>query len=57
MQRMLRHAQPHVTKERYIKAFDPAVVEAMERLQATVDSAGVSSNWPAGTEPRYVVNC
>ena len=37
VQRILRHAHPHVTKERYIKAFDPAVVEAMERLQATVE--------------------
>jgi hypothetical protein len=25
------------TKERYIKAFDPAVLDAMQRLQATVD--------------------
>jgi hypothetical protein len=25
VQRILRHAKPHVTKERYIKAFDPAV--------------------------------
>jgi hypothetical protein len=23
-ERILRHAKPHVTKERYIKAFDPA---------------------------------
>jgi integrase len=37
VQRILRHAKPHVTKERYIKAFDPAVLEAMQRLQATVD--------------------
>ena len=37
VQRILRHANPHVTKERYIKAFDPAVLEAMQRLQATVD--------------------
>ena len=29
VQRILRHAKPHVTKERYIKAFDPAVVDAM----------------------------
>ena len=28
VQRILRHANPHVTKERYIKAFDPAVLEA-----------------------------
>ena len=37
VQRILRHANPHVTKERYIKAFDPAVLDAMQRLQATVD--------------------
>ena len=37
MQRILRHAKPHVTKDRYIKAFDPAVLEAMQRMQATVD--------------------
>ena len=32
VQRILRHAHPHVTKERYITAFHPAVKEAMERL-------------------------
>jgi integrase len=37
VQRVLRHARPHVTKERYIKTFDPSVFEAMERLQATVE--------------------
>jgi hypothetical protein len=37
VQRILRHSNPHVTKERYIKAFDPAVLDAMQRLQATVD--------------------
>lgn len=38
MQRILRHAKPHVTKGRYIKAFDPAVLEAiMQWMQATVD--------------------
>jgi hypothetical protein len=37
VQRILRHANPRVTKERYIKAFDPAVLEAMQRLQATMD--------------------
>jgi hypothetical protein len=30
VQRILRHAKPHVTKERYIKAFDPAVLAAMK---------------------------
>ena len=31
VQRILRHANPHVTKERYIKAFDPAVLDAMHK--------------------------
>lgn len=35
VQRVLRHAKPHVTKERYIKVFDPAVLEAMQKMQAT----------------------
>jgi len=37
VQRILRHAKAHVTKDRYIKAFDPAVVAAMKRLEATLD--------------------
>ena len=37
-QRILRHANLHVTKDRYIKAFDPAVLDAMQRMQATVDA-------------------
>ncbi len=37
VQRILRHANPHVTKDRYIKAFDPAVLEAMQRMQATLE--------------------
>jgi hypothetical protein len=37
VQRILRRAKPHVTKERYIKAFDPAVLEAVQRMQATWD--------------------
>jgi hypothetical protein len=32
----LRRAKPHVIKERYIKAFDPAVLEEMQRMQATL---------------------
>jgi hypothetical protein len=35
VQRILRHLQPHVTKGRYIKAFDPAVLEAMQRMRWT----------------------
>ena len=38
VQRVLRHAKPHVTRERYIKAFDPAVMEAMQRMQVVVNS-------------------
>jgi hypothetical protein len=37
VQRILRHAKPHVTKERYIKAFDLAVLEAMRRMQASLE--------------------
>ncbi len=37
VQRILRHTKPHVTKERYIKVFDPAVLEAMRRMQATLE--------------------
>ena len=37
VQRVLRHAKPHVTKEGYIKVFDPAVLEAMRRMQATLE--------------------
>ena len=44
VQRVLRHAKPHVTKERYIKAFDPAVVEAMQRMQVVLNSLQA---WPA----------
>jgi integrase len=45
VQRVLRHAKPHVAKDRYIKAFDPAVLEAMQRMQAVVD--GLVQQWPA----------
>jgi integrase len=43
VQRILRHAKAHVTKERYIKAFDPAVVAAMKKLEATLDVLGQSA--------------
>jgi integrase len=32
VQRILRHAKSHVTRDRYIKAFDPAVLAAMKKL-------------------------
>ena len=43
VQRVLRHAKPHVTKERYIKAFDPAVLAAMKKLEATLDAMNQSA--------------
>lgn len=43
VRRILRHAKSHVTKDRYIKAFDPAVVAAMKKLEATVDLVNQSA--------------
>ena len=43
VQRVLRHAKSHVTKDRYIKAFDPAVMAAMKKLEATVDLVNQSA--------------
>jgi integrase len=43
VQRVLRHAKSHVTKGRYIKAFDLAVVAAMKKLEATVDLVNQSA--------------
>ena len=37
-QRVLRHAKSHVTKDRYIKAFDPAVLAAMKKMETTLDA-------------------
>ena len=37
VQRILRHAKSHVTKDRYIKAFDPAVLAAMKKMETTLD--------------------
>ena len=34
---MLERSKHHVTKERYLKAFDPAVLEAMRKMQASLD--------------------
>jgi integrase len=47
VQRILRHAKPHVTKECYIKVFDRAVREAMRRMQATLEELYVPSKRPA----------
>jgi len=43
VQRVLRHAKPHVTRDRYIKAFDPAVLAAMKTLEATLDTLKMQS--------------
>ena len=37
VQRVLRHSKVHVTKERYIKAFDPAVLAAMDKMQQALE--------------------
>jgi hypothetical protein len=37
VQRVLRHAKPHVTRERYIKVFEPAVLAAMQKMQASLE--------------------
>ena len=37
MQRILRHAKAHVTRDCYIKVFDRTVTAAMERLQARIE--------------------
>ena len=36
VQRILRHSKPHVTKERYIKAFDSDVIAAMRKMEETI---------------------
>lgn len=43
VQRILRHAKSHVTKERYIKAFDPAVLAAMRKLETSLDAMSQSA--------------
>jgi integrase len=37
VQRVLSHAKPHVTRERYIKVFEPAVLAAMQKMQASLE--------------------
>jgi hypothetical protein len=37
------HAKSHVTKERYIKAFDPAVLAAMRKLETSLDAMSQSA--------------
>jgi len=59
VRRVLRHARPHVTKERYIKPFDPSVFEAMERLQATVEmleqSPAIGQQVPAEVRAKLLI--
>ena len=43
VQRILRHAKSHVTKDRYIKAFDAAIMAAMRKLEKTLDTMGQSA--------------
>jgi hypothetical protein len=43
VQRILRRVKSHVTKNRYIKAFDPAVLAAMRRLETSLDAMSQSA--------------
>ena len=36
VQRILRQSKAHVTKERYIEAFDPDVIAAMRKMEETI---------------------
>ena len=38
VQRILRHAKAHVTRDHYIKVFDDTVIAAMERLQVEFEA-------------------
>jgi integrase len=53
VQRVLRHAKPHVTKDRYIKAFDPAVLAAMKSFETRLDALNESAAGKLG----IVVSC
>ncbi len=43
VQRVVRRANPHVTKDRCIKAFDPAVLAAMKSLETTLGTLEMQS--------------
>jgi hypothetical protein len=43
VQRILRHAEAHLTKGRYIRAFDPAVLAAMRKLEPSLDAMSQSA--------------
>jgi hypothetical protein len=57
VQRVLRYAKSHVTKDRYIKAFDPAVMAAMKKLEATVDLVNQSALRVHQFSRAVVVSC
>ena len=52
-----RHAKLHVTKDRYIKAFDPAVLAAMKNLETTLDTLKQSAEKVQQVNSEAVVNC
>ncbi len=56
VQRILRHAKPHVTGERYIKAFDPAVLAAMKQMEAALDVVSKCSPTAYQVNEGVVVN-
>src|SRR5215469_17032143 len=43
VQRIVRNAKSHVTKDRYIKAFDPAVLSAMRKVETSLDAISQSA--------------
>jgi hypothetical protein len=43
VQRVLRYAKLHVTKDCNIKAFDPAVLVAMKRMETTLEAMKLSA--------------
>jgi hypothetical protein len=51
VQRVLRHAKPHVTQERDIKVFDPAVLDAMQKMQATLEELRRAKQKPSSFWP------
>jgi Phage integrase family len=60
VQRILRHANPHVTKECYIKVFDPAVLEAVRpyRQAASVPGTTIPACcWPLSPRMTPIVGC
>jgi hypothetical protein len=56
VQRILRHAKPHVTRERRIKALDPAVLAAMKQMEAALDVVSKCSPTVYQVNEAVVVN-